>query len=347
MTRADGSQRRRERATIEDVAAAAGVSVATVSRALRNLPNVAASTRERVQGIATDLGYRADPLATRLATGRTRTIGVVVPFLNTWYFSNVVAGVEAVCTDAGYDTLVICVGSAEQRHRLITDADGTLRRIDGIVLVDLACTEGQLRTLADHGLDIVSVGPHSALFPSVGIDDVAVGRIAAQHLLDLGHRRIGVIRGQASDPFEFEVPKHRLDGIQRACRDAGVAVDDALSMSGNFSIAGGYEATLAMLGTDHPPTAVLALSDEMAIGAVHAARKLGVGVPGDLSIIGIDDHEMSIVIDLTTVRQVVSDRGAHAARLLLDRLGGASRTPLRVNGAIELVVRGTTAPPRR
>jgi DNA-binding LacI/PurR family transcriptional regulator len=138
-----------------------------------------------------------------------------------------------------------------------------------------------------------------------------------------------------------------MQGIANACREHGIVIDDALCLSGNFSIIGGYDATMTMLTADRPPTAVLALSDEMAFGAIRAARVLGVDVPHDLSIIGIDDHDMSTVIGLTTVHQTVPDHGAHAARVLLNRLSGAAPAPLRINDRVELVVRDTTAPPRR
>jgi DNA-binding LacI/PurR family transcriptional regulator len=346
MTQHDAApHRRRDRTTIEDVAAAAGVSVATVSRALRGLPNVAISTRERVAAIAEQLAYRPDPTASRLATGRTLSVAVAVPVLNGWYFANVVAGVEAMCAEAGYDTVVLGVSSSEQRERLIHDTGGIHRRVDGIVLIDVAYSDQELRTLAAHGLDVVTVGPRSELFPSVGIDDVEVGRIATQHLIELGHERIGVIDGQPHDPLEFVVPRRRAEGHQLACQAAGIDIDRSLRESGNFSISGGGEALHALLARSDPPTAIFAMSDEMAFGALAAARSMGVDVPGELSVIGVDDHEMSVVVGLTTVRQDVIDHGARAARVLLDRLDGGARIPLRIDDTVELVVRDTTGPP--
>jgi LacI family repressor for deo operon, udp, cdd, tsx, nupC, and nupG len=334
------------RATIEDVAAAAGVSVATVSRAIRGLPNVATSTRDRVQRIAAELSYRADPAASRLATGRSQAIGVAVPVLNGWYFSNVVAGVEAVCTEAGYDTVVLGISSAEQRARLIHDTDGIHRRIDGLVFVDVSYSDDELIGLADRNLHVVTIGARSSVFPSVGIDDVEVGRLATEHLIELGHRRIAVLTGLAEDPLAFPVPLRRLEGYGLAHRSAGLETDRSLEVVGNFSVAGGYEAVNELLALDEPPTAIFAMSDEMAFGAIQLARERGIQIPRDLSIVGVDDHELSVVVDLTTIHQDVEDHGARAARLLLDGLSTERPIPARLEDPLELVVRGTTGPPR-
>ena len=335
---------RRRRSTIEDVAAAAGVSVATVSRAIRGLPNVAASTRERVQQVADELSYRADPAASRLATGKSRAIGVAVPVLNGWYFSNVVAGVEAVCTEAGYDTVVLGISSAEQRSRLIDDGGGIHRRIDGLVLVDVSCSNDELSRLAAGALPVVTIGARTGMLPSVGIDDVEVGRLATSHLIGLGHRRIAVLTGLAEDPAAFSVPHRRLDGYRSAHEDAGLAIDPALEAEGNFTVAGAYEAVAALLTLPDPPTAVFAMSDEMAFGTLGLARDRGIDVPACLSIIGVDDHELSAMVGLTTVHQDVEGHGAHAARLLLDHLEAEPAGSARFVDPVHLVVRTTTGP---
>jgi DNA-binding LacI/PurR family transcriptional regulator len=345
MTSTDNTPSRRERATIEDVAAAAGVSVATVSRAIRGLPNVATSTRERVQRIAAELSYRADPAASRLAAGRSKAIGVAVPVLNGWYFANVVAGVEAVCAEAGYDTVVLGISSPEQRARLIHDRDGIHRRIDGLVLVDVAYTDDELNALAERALRVVTIGAHSSVFSSVGIDDVDVGYLATDHLIGLGHRRIAVLTGLVDDPLGFSVPRERLEGYHLAHRLAGLPVDTSLQVVGNFSVAGGAEAVAELLALADPPTAIFAMSDEMAFGALQQARRRGVDVPADLSIVGVDDHEFSSVVDLTTIHQDVEDHGARAARLLLDGLSAAPAEPTRLEDPVHLVMRATTAPP--
>lgn len=335
----------RQRATIEDVAAAAGVSVATVSRAMRGLPNVALSTRERVLRIAGDLSYRPDPAAARLATGRARSVALVVPLLNCWYFAQVVAGAEAVCSEEGYDAVVMGVSSAASRRALLDATASIHRRVDGLIFVDLALDDADEASLADRGLAVVSVGGPLGRFPSIGIDDVAVGEMATRHLLELGHTRIGLIAGQHHDPLEFQVPLLRRRGHLRALERAGIAPDPRLDIAGNFSVMGGRDATATMLKEPEPPTAVFAMSDEMGFGALLAAREAGASVPGDLSVVGVDDHDVSIVMGLTTVRQTVADIGAQATRLLLDQLSGRPIATTRVESPVELIVRGTTAAP--
>lgn len=335
---------RRDRSTIEDVALAAGVSVATVSRALRGLPNVAESTRVRVQEIAIELNYRADPAASRLATGRSKSVAVAVPMLNGWYFSHVVAGVEAVCAEAGYDTIVIGLGIKGASLALIEGSDALHRRADGLIVVDVALTPDDVEAFRSRGLALVAVGPVLEGVPSVGIDDVAVGELGTTHLLALGHRRIGLIRGEIDDAFEFIVPHHRQAGFERVYERDGLTPDPDLYADGSFTIQGGYEAAARLLDRDQPPTALFALSDEMAFGAIHAARDRGLRVPEDLSIIGVDDHDASPVIGLTTVHQDVDQHGARAARLMIAQLAGQSVDPARHNDPIRLVVRGTTGP---
>ncbi len=334
------------RAKIEDVAAAAGVSVATVSRAVRGLPNVAASTRERVTDIAEQLGYRPDPVASRLAAGRARTVIVLVPHLSSWYFSNVVAGAEAVCAEAGYDFLILGVGSLDECHRLLNEGHHLERRADGIILVNLSPTAAQVRSLRARGVSISTVGSAADRCPSVRVDDHAVGALAAAHLAELGHRRIGVISGTSDDPMNVEVPRLRYDGFVDGLADHGLALDPALVASGNFGVDGGSEAMTALLAAESPPTAVFAMSDEMAFGALMVLDQRGLRAGTDISLIGVDDHEFAKVVGLTTIRQEVAEQGAIAARALLELL-----EPPRPDGVtkaldvpVELVVRRTTAP---
>jgi DNA-binding LacI/PurR family transcriptional regulator len=338
-------QGRRARATIEDVATLAGVSVATVSRALRDLPNVADSTRHRVQEAATALEYRADPAASRLATGRSRAVAVVVQLLNGWYSSQVVAGVEAVCAESGYDTIVVGVGPGSRDRDVFAGSAAIHRRVDAIIFVDVRVSAAELRALSEQSLALVSVGPELPEIASVGIDDVEVGRIATRHLLELGHRRIGLINGPAE--LGLVVPSQRQTGFEEAMRAAGIEPDPELYVAGNFTIQDGADALTTLMAHSEPPTAIFALADEMAFGVMLAADERGIRIPEDLSVVGVDDHDASPVLGLTTVHQDVAEHGARAARLVVAQLDqgiepkGAEPAPIR------LIVRRTTAEPRR
>jgi DNA-binding LacI/PurR family transcriptional regulator len=335
-----------KRATIEDVAAAAGVSVATVSRALRGLPNVAIHTRERIELIAGQLDYQADPAASRLAAGRSRAIAVAVPMLDVWYHSHVVAGVEAVCAEAGYDTVVVGIGAPQEGRRVLDVAGPIYRRVDALICVDVRLTDDELGRLQNERMAIVYIGPDGGPgIPSLGIDDVEVGKLATRHLIELGHRRIGLIHGQPDDPYSFTVPHRRQQGYEAALREAGIEPDPELVAPGYFAIEGGYDALNVLLDLPQPPTAVFAISDETAFGALWAARERGIVVPHQLSIIGVDDHDSAPVVGLTTVHQDVPEHGAHAARMVFDMLTGADPPAWRQNAPIRLIERTTTAPP--
>ncbi len=337
----------RNRVTIEDVASAAGVSVATVSRALRGLPNVAVSTRAHIASIAEDLRYVADPMAIRLATGRSRTIGCVVPLLSGWYFAQVVAGMEAVCAETGFDLVVQSADSAERLGDLAADAPALQRRVDGLVMVDYALTDDHVTALRGAGIEVVSIGAATGGFCSVGIDDAAVGETAARYLLELGHTRIGLIGSTRTEPFRFAVPDLRASGFRTALADAGIDHDPALFADGNFSVGGGAEAMTALLNLSTPPTAVFALSDEMAFGARRAAERAGCDIPDDISLLGVDDHELSSLFDLTTIAQDPSAIGVSAARQLIARVDPTQTSTTAVDHVthpVTLVERGTTGP---
>jgi DNA-binding LacI/PurR family transcriptional regulator len=338
--------RRPRRARIEDVALAANVSVATVSRALRGLPNVASSTSERVHRVARELDYQPDPVASRLAAGRTHTIIVVVPHLASWYFSTIVAGAEAVCNESGYDFLVTSVGSLTECARILDDAYRIERRTDGIVLVNIPATDAQARSLRERNVALSTVGTRAELAPSVLVDDVGVGALAARTLVELGHERIGLISGHGGEPLNFEVPRMREQGFTEGLGDAGLGLAPELVADGNFSIDGAREAMATLLDRADAPTAVFAMSDEMAFGALLELRARGLRPGDDVSLLGVDDHEFSRVVGLSTIRQRVAAQGAAATRSLLAALAGEPVETQPTISPVELVLRDTTGAAR-
>lgn len=307
--------------SIEDVAREAGVSVATVSRALRGLPNVAAKTRAMVQQVADDLDYRADPSAARLATGKTNLVQIATPTVDGWYFSRFLAGAIDHLLEHGYEVITHPVEDPAERERLLGDIQGLKKRVDGIILVDLNISDDVAAELYAEGLRIVTAGFSTRSFPAVTVDDYRVGYIATEHLLSLGHRRIGIITGEANHPLAFSVPGLRMAGYTGALGAAGIAVDPLLEESGHFTAEGARRAMERLLDLAEPPTAVFVLSDEMAFGAWGALNERGMSWPQDMAVIGIDDHELAPMVGLSTIRLTPRRMGATAAARLLKSMG--------------------------
>ncbi|MEM9746571.1 MAG: LacI family DNA-binding transcriptional regulator [Actinomycetota bacterium] len=319
-------RRSRGRATIDDVADAAGVSVATVSRALRGLPNVADSTRQRVEEAAAGLRYSPDPAAARLAAGRTGTVTVAIPALDGWYFSTVVAGAESVCRDAGFEFQAIGIRTLDDRDRLLDDDHHLERRTDGLILVDIAIEDHQVASLERRGIEITTVGSAAVGRPVVGIDDEHVGALAAEYLIGLGHTRIGILEGFLGDPLNFTVPRARRRGFRDALARHGVELRSDLIADGGFDVDGGQRATAVVLDRPDPPTAIFSMSDEMAFGALLELRLRGLEVGRDVSVLGVDDHEFARIVDLSTIHQPVARHGQLAAALLVDALEHAGES---------------------
>lgn len=335
--------------SLSDVARHAGVSLATASRALADRPHVAPATRARVLAAATELDYVASPEASRLAggprgTGRGR-VAVVVPHLTRWYFGELLEGLEASLRDDDLDVLLFRVGDAAER-RAFFERLPARRRVDALVVLAFPVDEGERRRLVSMGLDIVAAGGQVGAFPSVGIDDRLAARQALDHLVHLGHRRIGMIA--AADPDQHEAAPHgRTDAHTEVVGEAGLDPDPGLVVAVPHSGEGGADGMARLLGLRDPPTAVFAQTDEIALGALRTLRRAGLGVPADVSVVGVDGHPLAGLADLTTVVQPVREQGRVAGRMVRDALAGGGGESLEsVVLPTHLVVRGTTAPPR-
>lgn len=334
--------------TIEDVAKKAGVSVATVSRALRGMPHVSPSTRARVKEIAVELDYQANPHAARLAARRSGTIGVALPILNSWFYGNVLAGIETAVSEDHLDLHLVTVDGLEALERFATAVPSLSKQVDGLVLIDVFMPDRLWSMLERSGLPIATVGVDPGVFDAVVIDNVAAARTAVAHLVDLGHEEIGFIGGGVDEALEFESGPLRLQGMVEAMEARCLRFRTDLSVPGGFSVQGGTEAMEELLRRDPGLTAVFCASDEMAIGAFRTLRDAGRSVPGDVSVVGFDDHVASDALGLTTVRQPVSLMAAKAADRVLKRVGGAEDAVETIELETELIVRSTTAaPPRR
>lgn len=334
--------------SIDDVAREVGMSTATVSRALRGLPRVSTETRDRVVAAAERLGYVASPHAARLASGRTRSVAIIVPFVTRWFFATVFDGAEKVLRAAGYDVLIYNLDGDPARRDRVLRTHVLTKRVEAILVLGLTPSPDEIAWLSEHAERVTTLGAEAPHWSSVRIDDRLVARTAVEHLIGLGHRRIGLINGMIDEGLDFVTPTDRGAAYREALVDHHLSTLPELEADGGFTLAGGYEGGLKLLGQPEPPTAIFCASDEMAFGLLRACRELGVRVPEDLSIIGVDDHEMSPYLDLTTVRQPVREQGEAAARQILALVEGEA--PAEAEHLVlptELVVRGTTAPPAR
>jgi LacI family repressor for deo operon, udp, cdd, tsx, nupC, and nupG len=341
---------RRARVTkIDDVARLAGVSTATVSRALRGLPTVSQSTRDRVLAAAAQLGYAASPSASRLAGGKTGAVAVVVPRITRWFFATVVEAAEEALHQGGYDLLLHNLGGSEtERQRLLRTA-ALHKRVDALMLVATPLQGADFDAVTSLALPGVTVSSGTGVpgWPSIRIDDVAAARLATNHLIESGHRRIAHISGDPADELAFTTHIDRRRGYREALGAAGITSDPALDVEEEFTVAGGERAVAELLRRGALPTAIFAACDEIAMGAMAALRQAGRKVPGDVSVIGIDDHDLAGVVGLTTVAQPAADQGRLAANILLGPLTGGDRPKEEtVILPTRLIVRESTAPPR-
>jgi LacI family transcriptional regulator, repressor for deo operon, udp, cdd, tsx, nupC, and nupG len=329
--------------TIRDIAREAGVSTATVSRALRGLPNVDPATRAKVHAVAERLDYVVSPAASRLASGRAGSVAVITPFVARWYFSTVLSGVERVLAGSDLDLLLFSVGDPSEVHR-VPPHRKLRRRVDAFLIIALEAASPELRELFDFDLPVTLIGSTHEGVSSVAIDDVVGGRTATQHLINLGHQRIAIISGRPL-PSPFTPERDRFRGYLEALEHAGLAVERDFVTHGYFTVEGGETAMTSLLSTPDPPTAVFAISDEMAFGAIRALRRHGLRPGRDVSIVGFDGHDMSDLLDLTTVVQPVAELGVRAAQALLESVLDSGRVPTQEMLPTQLVVRGSSGAP--
>jgi DNA-binding LacI/PurR family transcriptional regulator len=332
--------------SIDEVAQLAGVSTATVSRALSGRGHVSTASRERVLDAAQSLGYVVSSRASSLASGRTRNVGVVVPFLDRWFFSTVLSGVSSALMRRGYDITLYNITADSDVRREVFGTFLRRQRVDAVIAVSIELDEDETQRMLDLGLPVIAIGGPNPNLDTLTVDDVAVAQLATRHLLSLGHTDIAHIGANPEFDLDFHIPTNRRLGFEKALADAGITPRPVYLEPADFTIEGGYRAAKQLLGRPGPrPSAIFAASDEMAIGAILAARDLGFRIPEDLSVIGIDGHELGEFFRLTTVDQFPLGQGERAADAVLAKLAADDSGPAQEHEALpfELIVRGTTA----
>ncbi len=306
--------------TISDVARAAGVSVATVSRALRGVSTVSSQTRERVLKAADELHYVASPMAASLASGRTRVIGLVTPFLTRWFFATAVSAVEKALREFDFHVLLIDLEADSMLERRALTNKMLSKRVDGLITINVPIRPEELTLLERLGLPVVAIGNPVPGHPLVHIDDALAVRTGLDHLVNLGHTRIGYAGAVPARAEHRLVPRQRLTGFRDGMTEHGLAIQESWVMSCDWSAQGAARRASELFATDNVPTAIMCGSDEMAIGVMSEAISAGLRVPEDLSVVGVDDYYLSDVVRLTTVRQDVIAQGEAAATTLLHTL---------------------------
>ncbi|MFM2364469.1 MAG: hypothetical protein RLY79_138 [Actinomycetota bacterium] len=328
-------------AGIKEIAEEAGVSTATVSRALRGFHHVNDATRAKIMAAAEKLNYPLAPTSKRTPIGRTNSIGIVAPYISRWYFAQVISGAEQALREAGFDLLLYNFSQMKGRERLFQHQ--LLKgRVDALIVISLPPTEEEFDSMLNLGIPVSLVGMHHKNCSSVAIDDVAAARTATQHLVNQGHKKIGLMSGHPDDPFNFSVPQDRRKGFMQALRESGLEWVPSREVHGDFTMNTASRAMDDLLARPNRPTAIFCESDEMAFGAMQAARRHGLNVPDDISIIGFDGHEMSEYTDLTTIEQPVQLMGEMAAWSIMERLRKPNAEPHSLVLPTTLVVRNST-----
>lgn len=333
------------RATIRDIAGLAGVSIATVSRVLNDRPDVAPHTREAVLRVVREHGFSTNRGARGLSSGRTGIVGSTLPFINAEYFGAILAGAAEALYEE--DMRIVICPTLHLHDREVSLLDRLMRgTTDGALLLLPTESSEELRTLKQQGFPFVVVDPRDPPpegVPVVSAAHAAGAKEATEHLLSLGHRRIGAITGEVG----WAATEERLHGFRAALSGYDLLPDPTLIVAADWQITGGYEAAVRLLGRPDRPSAIFAFNDNMAVGAFQAARTYGLRVPQDLSIVGFDDLEEAQIVDpmLTTIRQPLAELGRMGASLLIRLIDRQRLDAVRVELATKLIVRGSTGAP--
>lgn len=334
--------------TLRELARHLNLSITTVSRALAGYDDVSAATRARVLEAAQRLGYQPNPLGQRLRKGRTEAVGLVIPatsgHLGDPFFLELATGLGDRLREHGLDlVLTSCPpgpGELECYRHLVEG-----RRVDGMVVARTRRHDERIAYLAEKGIPFVCHGRSETpvTFPYVDVDGEHGFRIAAEYLINLGHRRIGLVNSSE----ELNFTHHRVCGYRSALEAAGIPYDAGLIEHGDLTEESGYRAAKTLLGREEPPTALLCANDWMAIGAMHAVREGGMWPGKDVSVIGYDDLSVARFTDppLTTLRQPIRASAERLADMLVARMGGTDAESLQEVYLPQLMVRRSAGPP--
>ncbi|WHI53275.1 LacI family DNA-binding transcriptional regulator [Microbulbifer sp. MLAF003] len=328
---------------IREVARRSGVSVATVSRALKDPQMVSPRTRERVLKAVEEAGYRPNLLARNFSSGKSFAVMVLVPNIANPFFSRVIRGIEKAAQDQGYSVLLGDTKGDSTNEQFYAGMALT-NQADGVIQL------GSRYPFAEKDANLAASVPlvnacerivEDDRYPVVELDNHGAAQEVARHLMEMGHRRIGVITGPSQSP----IVRDRLSGFYDALKKRGLGLDPEMVVHGEFTMTSGQEGAETLLSTPRRPTAIFCMNDEMAIGAVHQVKRMGLRVPEDVSVTGFDNIEFSQFTDppLTTINQPAEELGRYAMETLRLIIDGKPLKSSRTILPFELVERESTA----
>lgn len=326
--------------TIRDVAKHANVGIATVSRVLNNNPSVSDETRNAVLAAIEELDYTPNPIARQLSTGRTSTIGVILPHLTTPSYVERLRGVQQAIAETEYRMVLFSVGKPEERDTYFRDLPRN-NLVDGILVISLPPDDKQAERFAKADIPTVLVDAYHPQLCSILTDDVKGGKLATTHLIELGHKKIAFLSEPLETPFHPST-KYRYQGYRQALTENNIPfrVDYQISdYQGRFKA---KKMAKKLLTMEEPPTAIFAGNDTLAIAVLDRAKELGIKVPKELSVIGFDGIRDAKYTNLTTIDQRLFESGIEGVNTLIEALETIPDAPCEKRLAIKLVTRGTT-----
>jgi len=329
--------------TIKDVATEAGVSVATVSRVINNEKYVSEDMREHVLKVISEMNYQPDAVARGLRTKSTHIISLVIPDICNPYFPEVSRGVQSVADLHKY-IVVLCNTDRSLKRELEFYEKLSMQKVEGIIINPSSSKKEEIDLLHDLEIPVVLISSQRALedFDIVMVDNKQGAALAVNHLIELGHRRIGLVGGVR----EVSSARQRREGFIKALKKAGLTVYQELLTEGTFDHEGGYQCMKSILSLKERPSAVFAANDIMAIGGISAIYESGLRIPEDISLIGFDDISFAKMTypKLTTISQPMYETGKVATELLFQRIDNLSESlpPQKVVLSHNLVIRETT-----
>lgn len=328
--------------TIKDVAKKAGVGIGTVSRVLNGGNSVRQSTKEKVEEAIRVLEYTPNQQARRLVTGKSLTVGVIAPFFTSQSVVERLRGIESVIAASDYDLIIYNIDNIERLNKYVKQL-ATDEKVDGLIVISRELDKAQIERLERANINVVILDAESSHLSSVAIDDIAGGYNATQHLINLKHKKIGMV----ADIFERQLgndsSKDRFTGYKKALEENGIPFDPNLVLDTGLSRQHGYQMASQLLRLPERPTAIVAASDVLASGVLQAAQEMHINIPYDLSVIGYDDIELAEFMNLTTIRQPLFESGIKAAELLLGILDHPEKEIGSFRLSTSVVIRGTTA----